>query len=194
MKKSIAKARPRRLATKGEYKMFKSSVTFILLILFSSCSENENLVEPIDEINFNGDLKITTEKNEYIYGEDYKDWLSINGTLVNNSQDTFYSKLGDGFNSNLNQDQLFVAEGSDAYFETYDSVYSTWTNIPRGLLSEGTKVISILPTNTYKFTSHSRFDSTTHGMFRFLFKYYKKTGLTFSTDTLRDTSNVFYIQ
>ncbi len=173
--------------------MLKLFIAFILLFLSSSCSENKNPVDSLDENGFNGNLKITIEKREYIYSEDFTNWLNVSGNLINNSQDTFYSKLGDGFNGNLNQNHLYVAEGSDAYFEKFDSTNNTWSNISRGLLIEGTRVISILPSNNYSFTSFSRMDSTANGMFRFLFKYYKIAGLTFSTDTLRDTSNVFYI-
>jgi len=169
--------------------MDKNCFIFICILIGSGlyyCSDADN---PVVSEKPDNKLDITTSRNIYIYEE----WMSISGTVINTTGDTFYSKLGDAIIANDDQEYLYFAEGSDCYFQKYETATGQWTNMPRGWLIEGTKVVSLLPQKTYLFSFHSRPDSGDSGQYRFLLKYYRKTGTAFSTDTLRDTSNTFII-
>ena len=64
-------------------------------------------------------MKIKSNKFEYHLNVDSWNhyYCSITGTLLNSTQDTFYSNLGDAFDSRFDQEHLTIAYQTDGYFE-----------------------------------------------------------------------------
>src|SRR4051794_8204552 len=61
---------------------------------------------------------LTTDKSAYSRADlDPGSGQGVRGTLVGSSERSFYSRLGDAFNGAVDQDPLFVAEGSDGALE-----------------------------------------------------------------------------
>ena len=112
-------------------------------------------------------------------------------TLTNTSQDTFYTKLGDGFNTSIDQDYLSIAQLTDGYFEKHTS-YNNWENLNLSSLFEGSRIIRIVPSRKYTLTASAHCDSNIEGIFRLKVNYYKSYSQT-AVDTLKDISNIFSI-
>ncbi|MEE9430267.1 MAG: hypothetical protein V3V16_04455 [Melioribacteraceae bacterium] len=166
---------------------------FLVLLFLISCTENNNPVKTNEETEFNNNLEIITNELEYHlddnFGKNYS--CSISGTLLNSTQDTFYSNLGDAFNSNFDQENLTIAYQTDGYFE-YKLIDKTWKNIEQFRLIEGSKIIRLLPGVEYKISASAIVDTNKLGEHRIRINYYKNY-LSANIDTLRDTSNVFSI-
>lgn len=173
-------------------KIFVYSILIALAILISwYCSKENNPLSP-NEKEFSGNLEIKTEKSEYYIDEDFSSSFAIIfATVFNTSSDTFYSNLGDGFLEGIDHNSLFIAKGNDGYFEK-NIGNNNWEQLNRGILIEGSKIIRILPSKKYNLQGTAYIDSKTVGKFRLKINYYK-TYLQTITDTLRDTSNTFFI-
>ncbi|MBU0558744.1 MAG: hypothetical protein KJ799_11460 [Bacteroidetes bacterium] len=168
------------------------SALIISSILFTwHCSRESNPLLPVEN-NFNGNLEIKTEKSEYfIESVSSKIEIFVLATVLNTSQDTFYSDLGDGFLAGIDHDNLLIAKGTDGYIEKNISD-NNWKQLDRLMLYEGSKVIRILPAMKYNLHATSIVDSNSYGKCRVRIDYYKKYSKT-EVDTLRDTSNTFSI-
>lgn len=168
----------------------KTYLTFFssLFIFITSC--NENIIQP-DAEGFSAKLEIKTEKSEY-YSEDFNgDLAVISATVVNTSTDTFYSSLGDFYGGGIDQNNLYMAGGTDGYFEVSIGKNS-WEELSRPILIEGSKIIRILPSKKYTLHATAYLNSADGEIFRLRINYYKTYSLT-GTDTLKDISNIFFI-
>ncbi len=168
---------------------------FILLIISPAwrCSDGDNpVVSKGNGAGFSGNLFITTEKSEYRL-EDIspENMVVITARLTNISPDTFYAKLGDGFNAGIDQDHLTVAQGTDGYFEK-NIEGDRWENLNLSLLFEGSRVVRILPLKEYALSAVAFRDSTVEGRFRLRIQYYRNYSHG-AADTLQDASNTFFI-
>jgi len=162
----------------------------VLVILFSwSCSKESN---PLIEENITVKLDLKTEKSQYRLEEiSNGNYIYIKATLLNTSLDTFYTKLGDTFNSSFDQEDLLIAKYTDGYIEKNIS-NSKWASINLSSLFEGSKIIRILPSKKYNLTASAYLDSSIEGKFRLKVYYYNNYSPT-KVDTLKDVSNVFTI-
>ncbi|MCH7860046.1 MAG: hypothetical protein IID14_10190 [Candidatus Marinimicrobia bacterium] len=151
------------------------STYFICLALLSiSCSKDK----PLTASDTNGDgagyLQIQTEKVEYSWSGELETLLRIRTTLTNKSNNTYYSKLGDFFNSSIEQTYLAAAEGSDGYLEKRVST-NDWESMPRGLLSEGVRYVVLHPSQEYYLDVMLRFvENGLTGEFRIRVDYYEQ--------------------
>ncbi len=162
----------------------------LTVFLAWNCSKDQNPLLPNGE-EFNRKLEIKTEKSEYYIGEDFYNMAFVRSTVLNTSSDTFYSKLGDGFNASIDQDVLQIAKGTEGYFEQ-NIGDNKWENLNLGILIEGSRIIRILPLKEYDLHAIAYLDSNSVGKFRLRVNYYKSYSQP-SIDTLRDTSNTFFI-
>jgi len=171
----------------------KLTVTSLtVLLIFISCSNEVVHVEADEESYFNENLTIRTTQSEYSLSFDSNNYYcSVNATLINSTQDTFYSKLGDGFNESFDQEHLIIAHQTDGYFE-YNVDNNNWENTEQFRLFEGSKIIRILPGAQYNISAYSIIDTNKLGAYRLKIIYYNNSQ-TQSIDTLRDASNTFYI-
>lgn len=130
-------------------KLRGDSVFIICLVLLtSSCSQDKPLAASDTNGDGAGNLQIQTEKVEYSWSGELETLLTIRATLTNKSNNTYYAKLGDFFNSSIEQDYLTVAEGSDGYFERRIST-NDWESMPRGIMSEGVRSVVLHSSQEY---------------------------------------------
>src|SRR3990172_6518216 len=118
----------------------------ILSTLFISWSCVTDTIPPVgSEETFDHILLIQTDTSSYDYDSVVEGILmSIHAILRNPSADTFYARLGDGFNGALDQDLLYIAEGTDGRFQKL-AWTKDWCDLRRGVLTEGDRTGEILP-------------------------------------------------
>jgi hypothetical protein len=137
-----------------------------------------------------GNLKIMTSKTEYTW---QGDGLGMQATIHNESDQTYYAKLGDRFNSSIDQENLFVAEGSTGYIERLNSDGS-WSAMPRGILIEGVRFVALRPQQTYRLSaSLYAWHGNETGQFRIKVEYFDRIDPPPATSPMVDYSNVFTI-
>ncbi len=74
----------------------------------------------------------------------------LQATIFNQNPDqTYFAKLGDGFNSSLDQERLYIAEGTGGDVERM-TPDGSWLPIPRPLLVEGSRFVALRPRQTYQ--------------------------------------------
>ena len=166
-------------------------IIFISAIYFGSCSDDSIPTVPDSTELFNENLTIVTNKSEYSLGSDfYNNYGTVTATLTNTTQDTFYSNIGDGFNSAIDHEILLFAYQNDGFFE-YNIENDNWEITEQGRLIEGSKIIRILPSVNYIIQAPSIIDLNKLGDYRLRIHYYKNSNGV--GDTLRDISNIFSI-
>ena len=147
---------------------------------------------PDIEEKFSDYLEIQTTKLDYKLSTDFYNYYGIlTAKLRNTTQDTFYSNIGDGFIGSMDQEVLILAYKTDGFFE-FENISETWESVEQGRLFEGSKVIRILPGKEYELQASALIDSNNIGKYRLRLNYYREY-LEEVKDTLRDTSNSFYI-
>jgi hypothetical protein len=99
-----------------------------------------------------GQLSIQTSAPEYARSAETEDLLEVRATIRNDSPQTFYARLGDGFNGSMDQELLFAASGSDGYVERRTSS-ETWLAVQGGILIEGVRVIALRPGTQYQLSA-----------------------------------------
>lgn len=144
--------------------------------------------------NAAGNLIIEVEKSEYRWTpDDLGSSRQIRATIRNDSDRTYYAKLGDGFNSGIDQDDLFIAEGAGGHIEKFNPD-SSWIPMPRGLLFEGTGFVALRPQKSYRLTAPLYFWSGDEvGQFRIKVEYFDRIDPSPETSPKMDYSNVFTI-
>lgn len=176
------------------------SVFFICLaLLSSSCSKDKPFVASDTNGDGAGNLQIQTEKVEYSWSGELETLLRIRATLTNKSNNTYYAKLGDFFNSSIEQDYLTVAEGSDGYFEKRTST-NDWESMPRGILIEGVRSVVLRPSQEYyldvglyMFRLYVSDGNDATGEFRIRIDYYDQIDLPSGAVPRKDYSYSFTI-
>lgn len=181
-----------KIGVRMNKKLFVSLLLiFISAIYIGSCSDDSIPTVPDSTVLFNENLTIVTDKSEYSFDTDfYNSYGTVTATLTNTTQDTFYSKIGDGFNAAIDHEVLFFAYQNDGYFE-YNIENDSWEITEQGRLIEGSKIIRILPSVNYIIHAPSIIDSNKLGKYRLRIHYYKNSDGV--GDTLRDISNIFSI-
>ena len=179
-------------------KIFIQLTLTLLLTLFAwNCSKNNNpLNQNNDSLNeeemLSGNLEIKTEKLDYTLEDvSAENFITIVASLINNSKDTLYAKLGDRINESMDQDYLSLARGTDGHFEKNVSS-NKWDNLNLPIMVEGSKVIRILPSKIYNLVATANLDESIEGNFRLRVNYYKSYNKDI-VDTLTDVSNIFSI-
>lgn len=143
-----------------------------------------------------GNLDISVQKSEYQWTpEDLGASRQIQATIRNNSTLTYFSKLGDGFNSSIDQDNLFVADGSGASIERFNPD-GMWSAMPRDLLIEGTRFVALRPQTSYRLTAAPLYlwRGDESGQFRFKVEYFDRVDPSPEISPKVDYSNIFTIR
>lgn len=144
--------------------------------------------------NAGGNLEITTPKTEYTWSpEDLGASRQIEAAVFNQSDRTYYAKLGDGFNGSLDQETLFVAEGTGGFIERHEPDGS-WRAMPRGMLIEGTRFVALRPQKNYRLISslyNWRGDES--GQFRIKIEYFDQIDPPPGNSLRVDYSQIFRI-
>lgn len=143
--------------------------------------------------NATGNLSIRTQKWEYTWGtDDLGTSRQIEAALINISAQTLYANLGDGFDSSIEQDNLFIAEGTGGFVEQSAS-NGVWTPMPRGILIEGSRFVALPPNRSYRLLAYLPWNPTETGTFRLRVEYFNQITPPPGTEPMNDFSNIFSI-
>ena len=141
-----------------------------------------------------GNLSIRTQKSEYTWGPyDLGSSRQIEAIFLNNSKETYYARLGDRFNSDIDQADLFVAEGSNGFIEKFE-LDGSWRFMPRGVLIEGTRFVELRPEKSYRLFTYLPWQEKETGNFRIKLEYYHQIDPPPDANPLIDYSNIFSIK
>ena len=169
----------------------KNTVFALLLSgVLAACSGNDNSQSSTDPTNSiaAGVITIALPKNIYTTTElNPSSGQGIRATLGNTSDQPFYSMLGDAFNGALDQNPLFVANGSDASLERQQG--SDWVAVSGVQMIEGVKVVSIKPGQSYELIAHS--SGATAGNYRIVVAYRNSAA---AEPTRRAVSAIFEVR
>lgn len=118
----------------------------------------------------------------------------IRSTLTTGSPgDTFFSRLGDGMSPLLDQNELFVAEGSDGFIEMRQPG-GEWIARSRGVMIEGVRVVALRPSRRYNLTAYLRWQNPDTGSFRISVNYYRCIDSVGAGSPLIGISNTFSVR
>lgn len=148
--------------------MKKQILALIVSGAIAACSgyDNGQTTDPTNSI-VAGQVTIALPKTVYTIAELSPSGSGVRATLGNTSDQTFYSMLGDAFNGAIDQNPLFVANGSDASLQRQQG--SDWVAVSGLNLVEGVKVVSIQPGKSYDLIAQS--NAVTAGQYRIVVAY-----------------------
>ncbi len=145
--------------------------------------------------NAHGVLRIVPSKTEYRWEPgDLSSSHQIEASVINPTGHEVYAKLGHCCAPGLDQEQLFVAEGGDAWVERFGPD-ELWHPMPRGLLLEGVTTVALRPHRTYRLLAALvgwQKDET--GYFRLKVQYYDLPDPPPGTQAKVDYSVMFTIR
>jgi hypothetical protein len=101
---------------------------------------------PVDEAASN--FRIELDQREYTQGEASERGIRATVTSTACDQD-FYSNVGDGFNSALEQPTIFAALGTQAVIARRVSA-QVWKNASAGQLVEGSRIVVLSAGSNYR--------------------------------------------
>lgn len=168
--------------------MTKRTLALLAASVLAACSgsNNKQTTDPTNSI-VAGQLTITLSRTTYSASELNPSSGGIKATLGNTADQTFYSMIGDAFNGAIEQNPLYVANGSDASLERQEG--SDWVGVSGVQMVEGVKVVSIHPGKSYDLIVQS--SAANAGRYRIVVAYRNTaTGAT----TQRAVSAIFQIQ
>jgi hypothetical protein len=116
-----------------------SSITLLALVL-AACGENSLILIPGED----GDIQVTVPATQITIA--IAAAQGVTATVRNNGNGVLYSQVGDATGGE-EQNNLFTASGSHAALERQTG--DTWTEMPRPVAIEGTRVVRILPGKNY---------------------------------------------
>jgi hypothetical protein len=151
--------------------MTKRILALLLVVggALAACSGHDNgqATDPTNSIAA-GQITIALAKTVYTMGElSPSSGQGVRATLGNTADQSFYSRLGDAFNGALDQNPLFVANGSDASLEREQG--SDWVAVTGAVLIEGVKIVSLQPGKSYDLIAQS--SAATAGRYRIVVAY-----------------------
>jgi hypothetical protein len=164
----------------------------------ANCARWGKIYSPVFSVtgyeNAAGILEISAQKVEYTWGsEDLGASRQIEATVFNHSDRAYYARLGDGFNSSLDQEILFVAEGTGGFIERNKSDDS-WRAMPRGMLIEGTRFVALRPQKSYRLLAYlGSWQGNETGQFRIKIEYFDRNDPPPGTAPKVDYSHAFTI-
>lgn len=148
-------------------------VIFLFLIIITSCSTNNNPVIPEKVDDPYNKLLIETDSLVYNWQQgEQGDYILLYGTLINEADTVFYSKIG-GFYGGGH----YFSGHSDAFLEKFDSSENVWTTKDiAARLYEGPIFVPLQPFENLSFSSHltKKSDQNESGTYRFKLNYYNQ--------------------
>lgn len=143
----------------------------VLLVggVLAACSGSDNgqSTDPPNSIAA-GQITIALPKTSYTVAElSPSSGTGVRATVGNSADQTFYSMIGDAFNGAVDQNPLYVSNGSDASLEREQG--TDWVAVSTGQMIEGLKVVSIQPGKSYDLIAQS--NSVTAGHYRIVIAY-----------------------
>jgi hypothetical protein len=123
----------------------------VLALLMSSCGRSTEVVTsaPADANDAAHVLVVTTSKTTYSWDEVGPHGGGIVATIVNPVAHDYFSRVGDGFNSSMDQPTTYIAMGTEATVERQKRDAS-WSAVPTGILIEGSRVVALRGSGRYQ--------------------------------------------
>jgi hypothetical protein len=156
----------------------------------AACSgyDNGQATDPTNSIAA-GQITIALPKTVYTTTElNPSSGAGVRATLGNTADQAFYCRLGDAFNGALDQNPLFVANGSDASLER-EQGSENWVAVSGVQLIEGLKIVSLQPGKSYDLIAQT--SAATAGRYRIVIAY--RNSLT-AEPTQRAVSATFEVR
>jgi len=94
-----------------------------------------------------GGLSLATDKTTYSIADVSPGSAGIRATLTAAPDKPYYAKLGDAFNGAVDQNPLYIAEGTDGLVERQSG--NSWVKASGGVLVEGVREVVLSPGKTY---------------------------------------------
>jgi len=142
-------------------------------------------------------LSINTDTTTYTWQQgESKDFIFIRGTITNESDSIFYSRLGDGFGPSK-PEELFIACNSWGYIEKFNESDNLWKESDICLfLIEGSKIVPVKPSQVYSIYSDlaKNRDENETGIYRIRIDYYDIENPDSIATPFHDYSNSFEIK
>ncbi|MCH7886668.1 MAG: hypothetical protein IIA58_01750 [Candidatus Marinimicrobia bacterium] len=142
-------------------------------------------------------LYINTDTTTYTWQQgESKDYIFIRGTITNESDSTFYSRLGDGFGPS-EPEELVIACNSWGYIEKFNESDNLWKESDICLfLIEGSKIVPVKPSQVYSIYSDlaKNRDENETGIYRIRIDYYDIENPDSIATPFHDYSNLFEIK
>jgi hypothetical protein len=124
----------------------------LTMAVIASCSDAA-VDAPQTPSDGSATLSVVTTKSSYTASEALVSSTGVRGTITNTSDRTVYARMGDAFNSAVEQDPVYVASGSDASLERANG--TAWSGVEGALLIEGIREIELRPGRSYSFIAHT---------------------------------------
>lgn len=165
---------------------------FFFLLFSVNCNKDNN---PITQLESNGYNKLLIETDSMIYNwkqSEQGDYILIYGTIINETDTVFYSRIGGLFGGGRS-----FSGNSDAFLEKFDPSENVWrTKDIVALLYEGTKFVPLQPFENSSFSSQltKKSDPNESGAYRFRLDYYSEADPDSNAVTYFDYSNEFIIE
>jgi hypothetical protein len=135
-----------------------------------------------------GKVQVSVGKRAYSPADLGPSGVGVNATLNNSADQTFYSKLGDAFNSAAEQNPLSVSNGSDATLEREEG--ARWVAVQTPQMIEGVKAVELRPGKSYELVARASAAVPT-GRYRIVVAYRSAAS---DEVTARATSAVFDVR
>lgn len=172
--------------------MLRRIVSASLMTASLACANGSDPVALRNREVHSGFLVITPSRTSYDWNETTTNGTGIVATVKSSSTTTFYAKLGDAFNSALDQPDIFAAEGSSGFIErTGDGI--NWSQAERAFLVEGVRYIAIRPNQIYTLRAFSSGTKVT-GTYRLRIDYQDALDVAGPTRMYRDNSPTFTLR
>ena len=162
-----------------------------IALVLAGCASKKGVDPPIKVSEGSGFLTIQTVENEYSWPSAAGEWLPVSAMIRNNSDRTFYARIGDALNSSLDQEPLYVSQGSDGTIEKQVAPGS-WSPVRSGPAIEGVRVVAIRGGKTYRLSRAVAPRSS--GTHRIRLDYADRPEIAPGQQTYRDFSNEFVIR
>lgn len=153
----------------------------LLLAVLTACGSSVDALSTVSPggINSAGGanaITIALRKTSYGWEESSFNGDGVLATITNPGLRDYYSRIGDGFNSAVEQSPVFIALGTDAAIERLNTD-GTWSVMPTGVLVEGTKVVKLKAGGSYELRGNLS-EPRQVGTMRIRLRYFTTTDAT----------------
>jgi hypothetical protein len=147
--------------------------TLTLALAAAAACSSETLQPELDDAAVAA-LEITVPKAAYTHAElDVGSGPGLRARIVNQTGQAYYSRLGDAFNGAVEQDPVWVANGSDGALQRADG--ASWVAVDGVFLIEGIREVRLGAGKSYELIAHTP-ASAPAGRYRVVVSYRSAPG------------------
>ncbi|MCH8328257.1 MAG: hypothetical protein IID15_07025 [Candidatus Marinimicrobia bacterium] len=113
-------------------------------------------------------------------------------SITNTTNTTYYSRLGNRFNSSIDQKQLAIVVGATGFVQRL--VSDAWLTVEVGLLTEGVRFVALRPDSSYRLLVPLSSIGLEVGTYRIKIDSYSVLAPGENDTPISDYSNLFIIE